>query len=362
MKVFLAGDICPTELNESHYKAMDVQTIFGDVAQVMAENDINVINLECALGEAGAPIAKFGPNLHACKETAQTLKNAGVTLCGVSNNHVFDFGKAAAEETLKLLHDAGLDTVGFGENYEDSRKNYVVEKDGQKICFIAVCEHEYSYALPDRMGCRPYDPYDTIWDIRKAKEENDRVIVLYHGGKEHCRYPSPRLRQAFQAMAKNGADVVVGQHSHCISCYEEYEGAHLLYGQGNFNFLCGDDPECWFTAMEMIYDTETNAVTFVPTVQNLADGSVRLAKGGEKEEIMAGFEARNQSLADGTWRDGWREFVEQVKPNYCRIIANACTADATERMNAVFGHYLDCEAHHDVWVELFPTYNQTNEK
>ena len=362
MKVFLAGDICPTTLNESYYKAMDAQTLFGDVADVMAQSDVSVINLECALGEAGAPIPKFGPNLRGCKETAQTLKKAGVTLCGISNNHFFDFGKAAALDTLELLHAAGLDTLGFGENYEDSRKNYIVEKDGQKICFFAVCEHEYSYALPDRMGCRPYDPYDTIWDIREAKKENDRVIVLYHGGKEHCRYPSPRLRQAFRAMAKNGADVIVGQHSHCISCYEEYEGSHLLYGQGNFNFLFGDDPECWFTAMELIYDTKTNAVTFIPTVQKIENGSVRLAQGAEKEEIMAGFEARNQSLADGTWLDGWRAFVESVKPAYWDTIARACVPEATERANAVFGHYLDCEAHHDVWVELFPTYNQTNEK
>ena len=27
-----------------------------------------------------------------------------------------------------------------------------------------------------------------------------------------------------------------------------------------------------------------------------------------------------------------------------------------------FAHYLDCEAHTDVWRELFPTWNQTNER
>ena len=27
-----------------------------------------------------------------------------------------------------------------------------------------------------------------------------------------------------------------------------------------------------------------------------------------------------------------------------------------------FGHYLDCEAHTDVWRELYPTYNHTNER
>ena len=33
--------------------------------------------------------------------------------------------------------------------------------DGKKIAVIAVCEHEYSYALEDRMGTREYDTYET---------------------------------------------------------------------------------------------------------------------------------------------------------------------------------------------------------
>ena len=37
-------------------------------------------------------------------------------------------------------------------------------------------------------------------------------------------------------MAENGADVVICQHSHCIGCYEEYQGCYILYGQGNFHF------------------------------------------------------------------------------------------------------------------------------
>ena len=41
-----------------------------------------------------------------------------------------------------------------------------------------------------------------------------------------------------------GADVVLCQHSHCIGCYEQYEGAHILYGQGNFHFCGFTNEEC----------------------------------------------------------------------------------------------------------------------
>ena len=363
MKIFIGGDIFPTELTNPLYKAGDIETLFGDVADVMQGNDVTFINLETALGEQETPIKKFGPNLLACPETVTTLQKLGVNLCGVSNNHFFDHGKAGIESSLAALNAAGMDFVGFGYDYEDSRKNYVVEKDGQKVCFIAVCEHEYTYALPDRMGCRPYDPYDTIEDIRKAKAENDVVIVIYHGGKEHCPYPSPRTYQAFHAMAKNGADVVVGQHSHCICSYENFNGSHLFYGQGNFNFIWNEeDPEGWNTAIEMIYDTKTGEVTFIPTVQHKAIPGTRLATGAEKEEILTQFATLNQSMIDGTWRDGWHKFCEEMRDYYCGAIEKCCVPGETEWDHDIFGHFLDCEAHTDVWRELFPSYNLTNEK
>ena len=362
MKIMLAGDVCPTDITAPLFEAQDVETLFADAAEIFKGNDVNFVNLECALGHGGNKIKKFGPNLLAPVETADVLKKLGVNLVGISNNHFFDYGRPALKESMEAFEKAGLDTVGFGENYEDSRKNYVVEKNGETVCFIAVCEHEYTYALPDRMGCRPFDEFDTIWDIREAKAKYDKVIVIYHGGKEYSAYPSPRVRRAFHAMAKNGADIVVGQHSHCICCYEQVEGSHLIYGQGNFHFIWKDMPECWYSALEVVYDTEKNSVEFIPTVQSIEKKGIYLAKGEEKEALLKAFEERNKSLLDGSWIEGWREFVENEKWYYLEAIEKACAKDATERDNAVFGHYLDCEAHTDVWRELFPTYNQTNER
>jgi poly-gamma-glutamate synthesis protein (capsule biosynthesis protein) len=212
----------------------DIDTLFNDTISLFEGNDINFVNLECALTEADSPIEKFGPPLKACGEVAEVLKTIGVNVCGLSNNHIFDFGKKGVEDTIKHLSRCAIEYTGFGNHYMDSRKNWIREKDDERIAVIAVCEHEYSYALDDRMGSRPWDEFDTIDDIREAKKEADRVIVIYHGGKEHCKYPSPRLIKACRAMVKNGADVVLCQHSHCIGCYENFEGGHILYGQGNF--------------------------------------------------------------------------------------------------------------------------------
>ncbi len=362
MKALILGDVSPTPKNEHYFEACDVDTLFTDVKDLFVGNDVNFTNLECAITNSEHKIAKFGTHLKTGPKTAAVLKKLGVNLVGLSNNHVFDFGIEGITDTIRALDEQGLDYTGFGKDYEDSRRDYVVEKDGERVAFITVCEHEYSYALDDRMGSRPFDPFDTLIDIRRANETCDRVIVIYHGGKEHCAYPSPRVRKAAQAMVEQGADLVIGQHSHCICCYEEYKGGHILYGQGNFYFVGGRahyGPE-WHRCLAVKYDTKENKVEFVP-ITAYDDVGVKIASAEVADEIMSAFERRNEELQNGKWKDGWHEFC--VKSTYyIDAIAAACVEGASERDNGVFGHYLDCEAHTDVWRELFPSYNLTNEK
>ena len=156
------------------------------------------------------------------------------------------------------------------------------------------------------------------------------------------------------------------QHSHCIGCYEEYQGGHILYGQGNFHFAKPGfvDPKVetlWSSSLAVKYDTTRHSIEFIPVVV-LANGGIGLAQGQEKARILEAFEKRNQTLSDGSWKEGWHAFCESMKDRYLKAIADACVEGATARQNAVFGHYLDCDAHTDVWRELFPTANQFNEK
>lgn len=358
MKTLLLGDVCPHTSSYDKFKNKGIDRIFGDVLPIFEGRDFIAVNLECALTETDGKIKKFGPALAAPIETAEVLKSVGVNLCGLSNNHIFDLGTDGIRDTLAALSAAGLDFTGFGKDETDARKNYFFEHDGERIAVVAVCEHEFSYALPDRMGARGYDPYETMEDIRAAKAEADRVIVMYHGGKEFSEYPSPRLYKLCRAMVKNGADVVLCQHSHCIGCYEKYEGGHILYGQGNFHFMDPDPRASWYTELAVEYDTKTNEISFIPI--RSTDDDIMLAKGADKDEIMAGFEKRSAELKSGAWREGWHAFCESVRDRYTEAVRNAYADGADETQNQYFAHLLDCEAHTDVWREIFPTWNMTN--
>ncbi len=355
MKIVIGGDVSIKDCYEQ-FASCRGEDLFNDVIDVFRDADRVLVNLECAVTECDTPIKKIGPNLKAPLNTIQTLKSVGVTDCGLSNNHIFDFGKQGIADTLDQLEKQGIGYTGFGENSQDARKNMIMTDGKSRVAIIAVCEHEYSYALENRMGAREYDPYDTIDDIEEAKKGADYVIVIYHGGKEDCRYPSPRLLKACRSMIKHGADVVLCQHSHAIGCYEQYMDGHILYGQGNFHFVCKEyeDPkdsgQMWNTGLLAKIEIENSLkLEFIPCV---VDGmGIRLAKGEEREKLLFELNERSQSIQDGSWYSHWRELA--LSQERYKIVPEA--------LREKIAHFLDCEAHNDVCREIYKTYNSTNE-
>lgn len=363
MKIVIGADIVPKNpvVNELFAKG-DINALFNDVVGAVKGTDRFIVNLECALTACEQTIRKFGPCLKGDPKTADTLKALGVTDVALANNHVFDFGVRGLTDTLDNLDRVGLPYTGVGNNEEDARKIYYFEQDSKTFALVNVCEHEYSYALPDRMGTNAFDPFVTMQDIRTAKKQADFVIVLYHGGKEHCRYPSPRLRNLCREMVYCGADVVVAQHSHCIGCYEKFEGGHIVYGQGNLHFCIPEKTdELWTTSLlvELEIDDKID-IRFIPIVTG--DKSIRLADDKEYERIMSSFNQRNEELKNGQWKAGWLAFCESVNEQYKSVLFGEKASKDPEVKTQRLAHYLDCEAHLDVLHEIYPTWNQTNEK
>ena len=363
MKLIIGADLVPFQVSEPLFIAGDGEALFGDLYPIIKSGDRFIVNLECALTTSENAIKKCGPNIKADPACAEGLAKLGVTDVMLSNNHTFDFGIEGLRETMASLERAGIPYTGVGENDTDSRKIYYIEGEGKKIAFVNVCEHEYCYALADRMGTNPYDPYLTMHDIREAKKNADFVIVIYHGGKEHCQYPSPRLYRLAHEMVECGANVVLTQHSHCVGCYEEYEGGHILYGQGNLHFAwtaLGGLPG-WSRSLLVELDIdETVKINFHPITIDLASAHATLAKGEKADEIMLPFYERNETLKNGKWIEGWRAFCATAA-QYSKAIERIYNPENPDVPNEVFAHYLDCEAHADVWREKFKTWHHTNE-
>lgn len=363
MKLLFGADLVPTPITEKGFIEKNHKLVWGDIDTVVKDYDRFIVNLECALTREEKGIRKFGPCIKADPLCADSIKDFGVTDVMLANNHVFDFGKKGFVDTMENLDRVGIPYSGVGKNDEDSRKIYYIEDKDVKIAIVNVCEHEYSYALPDRMGTNPYVPFKTMRDIKNAKKNADHVIVIYHGGKEHSRYPSPRLMEHMREMVLSGASVVLTQHSHCIGCYEEYEGGHIVYGQGNLNFVAPTTRETWKTSLMVGVDVTKDSVKldFHPIYQK--EDGMELATGEKEKEIMDAFCARNEELKNGEWINGWNAFVKEMEGMYTYMLSPQYAIDFKneEQGKQVFAHFIDCEAHLDVVRELYRSWHLDNE-
>lgn len=357
MKLILCGDICPTELTRPAFDAGDVAALLGGAEDIIKSGDFALANLECALTDGDKAIRKLGALLKGRPQDAAVLAGCGFTHMGLSNNHTLDYGVAGMRDTVRSVQEAGMIPFGFGENDQDSRKTLFLEKDDLRVGIVAVCEHEYTYALRDQFGANPFDPFDTMEDIALAKEQADRVIVLYHGGKEQSVYPSPRLRKACRAMIRAGTDVVLTQHSHCIGCREAYRGGEILYGQGNFLFLDDLDNPQWRSGLIAAAEIGgTVTVEYVPVT--VTETGVRLARGAEKDALLGELARCSEVLQnEDAWLTEWEAFCRAI-PDYVNAVKYAYRdVPEGERCSQVFPHYLDCEAHTDVWRTVYPSWH-----
>ncbi len=360
MKLILCGDLVPTEVTRPALERNDLAALMGDTLPLLSSGDFAIANLECALTDRDTPIKKLGALLRGAPADAAVFARCGFTHMGLSNNHTLDYGVDGMRDTVQAVLDAGMTPFGFGENDRDSRKSLFLEKDGVRVGIVAVCEHEYTYALPDRFGANPFDPFDTMEDIAETKKNADYVVVMYHGGKEQSIYPSPRLRKACRAMVRAGADLVLTQHSHCIGCRERFRDGEILYGQGNFNFVEAGNPDPqWKSGLVVTAEFgETMTAAYSPVV--VTETGIRLAADEEKTALLSSLERCSEILQDeAQWMARWEAFCREI-PDYVNAVKNAFKdIPPGDFCNQVFPHYLDCEAHEDVWHTVFPSWHKT---
>lgn len=65
--------------------------------------DFRIFNLEVPLTDFEKPIIKCGPNLIAPTSTMKGIKNIGVSLFTLANNHILDQDIQGLESTIQLL-------------------------------------------------------------------------------------------------------------------------------------------------------------------------------------------------------------------------------------------------------------------
>ena len=197
LSILIGGDLVPTNSNYELFSSANTAELLGDdLLEVLKQADFRVFNLEVPLTDQEAPIMKCGPNLIAPTSTINGIKQIQADLLTLANNHILDQGEQGIYSTIKILEKNAVDYVSAGSDLNNATQPYIYDCNGIRVGFYACAEHEFTIATEHSPGANPFDPLESLDHISKLKNECDYIIVLYHGGKEYYRYPSPYLQKA----------------------------------------------------------------------------------------------------------------------------------------------------------------------
>ena len=202
------------------------------MAPVSTKADIAFCNLECVLVD-GSGQKTWKPHLFASPDSAKYLKDAGIDLVSVANNHSMDDGETGITSTLAALNRVGIDGVGA------ARSNGpwpVWERTihGKRIAWLAAT----AYGPWDAGGMRIRNIVGTglVDQVRSLAQAGDIVFVSLHWGVELSRGVTVGQVQLAHDLIDAGAEAVIGHHPHVAQRVESYKGRPIFYSLGNFVF------------------------------------------------------------------------------------------------------------------------------
>ena len=233
----------------------------------------------------------------------QALEAIGVDIVGLSGNHVNDFGREGARESLQFYKDNHIPIYGSGLNEEEACKPLMWESNGNTYAFLAALAWwpEEAWATATEPGACYYWENRTkiINMIHDLSQKVDIVSVELQYEETYNPWPTRDQVEEFRALHNAGADIVTGVQSHVPQAAEPYGKqdpggpAMINYGLGNLFF---DQMQSWETrtgliARHTIYNGQLLSSELLTTV--LEDfAQPRWATPEERAEILKSiFEA-----------------------------------------------------------------------
>jgi len=208
---------------------------FEKIAPLMRKKDLVVVNLETPLTRHPRACGFFVSD----PRYAQAMKDAGISIVSLANNHIFDAGEIGFLHTLDHLKDAGISYVGAGRNFEDARLGEHFQLNGMKLIFLSYtdyCNSGFASIAAEYPGILPLDRQLIVEDIKVARKKADFVFVSLHWGIENQPNVHPKQIEIAHSLIDAGADGIVGHHPHVPHGIEIYKKRPILYSLGNFIF------------------------------------------------------------------------------------------------------------------------------
>lgn len=262
-----------------------------EVSGFLRNCDLTLANLEGVILDNGATREPFtmGP------ETARRLRQGGVRVVHLANNHVLDQGVAGLSSTLEALTKEQIVVLGAGMQPCDARRLVRTEIGDLTIGWLAC-----GRTLQTQLHEGP-----CFWELEHRLLENaveelsptvDVLVVSIHAGYMYLDYPAPEHRELCLRLCELGSKLVLMHHPHVLQGVEVTpEGGVICYSLGNFLL---DWQEGNVRVDTMVQEQQRGAVfhfeldrqgvsglTVIPTVIE-SRSRARWARGDEGRQIL----------------------------------------------------------------------------
>ena len=227
----------------------DYGPVFRDVAPLLANADVTVLNFEGNL--FGIPYGQ--DNASAPPEMLQELSDIGVDMIQMANSYSIRNGLLGLESTLEGIRSAGMEPLGAyatNEEFKESQGFTIRDINGVRLAFVAFTKGMDNLGLPaGSENCVNvlYEDYATTYqtvardkinailkNVRAA--EPDYIIALLHWGSEYNDEYSGSQEEIREVLFAGGVDAIVGTHSHRVQAvdFDREAGTFTAYSLGDF--------------------------------------------------------------------------------------------------------------------------------
>lgn len=238
MKIIAVGDIMPGGV----LSVTNTEFATEEVRCLLATGDLRVGNFECAIevtNPCGKKYEAEGNTIFCREKDVKRVKDLGVDIVSIANNHLFDLGPEGAFKAISVLDELGIKHCGAGRNLAEAQKPVVITWEGKTYAFLAFADTRWKYmyeATETEPGVNPLHEEYVLNEISKASGLYDFVIALPHWGKENTYYPTLEVESLAKKMLKAGACLVLGGHTHRIQPVLNYHHKSIVFSMGNFLF------------------------------------------------------------------------------------------------------------------------------
>lgn len=296
-KISFTGDLMSyLPQNKVSFKngVYDYTPVFAKVCSLLQKSDFVIGNLETPIAGARLGYTKEETVFNTPIEFVKAMKNAGISIVSLANNHCLDRGLEGLRNTVKNVKECGVDTFGCYLTKQESLEPFILDVEGCRIALLGYTygtnskwqnnklDPEVDYSVDLFREQDDYIPHKemrllkvikkvtkaiiphfldekirntVVLDgvktalasegdirfinrmnskIRNAKEKSDFVVMCMHSGGQFNNTIGEYTKDLVDRIMRTGCDVIIGNHPHDILGYKKLGGRLVTYSLGNF--------------------------------------------------------------------------------------------------------------------------------